>query len=444
MTSTQRVSLIKTYSGSFAPLKLPNFRTYLGGQAISLMGTWMQVTAQGWVVWQITHSEAALGTVALLAGLPLFVLSPWTGVIADRFDRRKLLIGTQAVMMTLAFILAFLVQTNLARIWHIYIIALLAGVATALDFPTQQTFLGDLSGMEQVRRATTLNIMMVQLARMLGPVLAGVVLTTLGAAMAFWINGLSFIAVIISLLVVRSTQVVTIPQGKKSGSFGEALNYVRGQPRMVDLMIFATLVTFFGLATINILPAVADTVLHGDAGTFGLLLGASGAGALVSTIVLLPLSQAAKRIGLIVSGAAIWMGVFFALLSTSSLLPLSMAAMFCVSLGGPLVLTTAMGVLQQLAPRDMRARIISLFTMVSFGLQPIASQVIGYSAETFGTQRAILYNAIGLMVGAGLMLALRPGLRAWVLEPLTEAAAPPTAPMVMERARVEMEIAAVD
>jgi MFS family permease len=435
---------MRTYSGSFTPLKLPNFRIYLGGQAISLMGTWMQITAQGWVVWQISHSEAALGAVALLAGLPLFVLSPWTGVIADRIDRRRLLIGTQAVMMALAFTLAFLVQTQLVQLWHIYVLALLAGVATALDFPAQQTFIGDLSGMEQIRRATTLNIMMVQLARMLGPMLAGIVLTVLGAAMAFWINGLSFIAVIISLLVVRSTQVMAAHDGKKSGSFQEALRYVRGQPRMVDLLIFATLVTFFGLATINILPSVADTVLHGDASTFGLLLGASGAGALTCTLVLLPLSQAAKRIGLIVGSAAMWMGAGFALLSTSSLLPLSMAAMFSISLGGPLVLANGMGVLQQMAPHDMRARIISLFTMVSFGLQPIASLVIGYSAETFGPQRAILYNAVALMIGAGLMLALRPGLRAWRLEPVSTMKVSPTASMVMERAQVEMEIAAMD
>ena len=185
---------------------------------------------------------------------------------------------------------------------------------------------------------------------------------------------------------------------------------------MIDLMIFATMVTFFGLSIFNILPAVADHVLKGDAQTFGLLLGSSGAGALVSVLVLLPLSQAYKRIGLIVIGAATWMGMFFLLLSQSTWLPLSMAAIFCVSLGAPLVLTTGLGVLQMLAPTDMRARIISLFTMLTFGLQPLSSLVIGYSAELISTQTAILINALCLITGAALMFFLRDGLRQWELQ----------------------------
>jgi MFS family permease len=187
---------------------------------------------------------------------------------------------------------------------------------------------------------------------------------------------------------------------------------------MIDLMVFATLVTFFGLSIMNILPSVADHVLNGDSQTFGFLLGSSGAGALISTLVLLPLSQAAKRIGLIVSGAAAWMSIFFLLLSQSTWLPLSMFALFCVSLGAPLVLTTGLGVLQLMAPGDMRARIISLFTMLTFGMQPLASLAIGYSAEFISTQSAILINALCLLTGASLMFFFRNGLRQWELQPI--------------------------
>jgi MFS family permease len=410
-------SLLKTYTHSFAPLKNRNLRIYLGGQAISLIGTWMQATAQSWVVWELTHAESSLGIVVMLNTLPLFLLAPWAGSIADRFNRRAILLITQSIAMLLAFTLAFLIQTGLVQIWHIYLFSLILGIVNTLDFPAQQTFIGDLSGMGQVRQAITLNIMGLQVARMLGPAIAGIALKLVGSAAAFWINGISFFVVLLSLLAVRSHQ-AEIKHRNGRGQFRETLQFLRNQPRMIDLMIFATMVTFFGLSIFNILPAVADHVLKGDSQTFGLLLGSSGAGALVSTLVLLPLSQASKRIGRIVIGAAVWMSMFFLLLSQSTWLPLSMAAIFCVSLGAPLVLTTGLGVLQMLAPNDMRARIISLFTMITFGLQPLASLVIGYSAELISTRTAILINALCLFTGAMLMLFFRNGLRQWELHPV--------------------------
>jgi len=135
--------MFRTIIQGFSPLKLPNFRLYISGQAVSLIGTWLQITAQSWVVWELTHSEAALGIVAMFGALPILLLGPWTGVIADRFNRRWLLIFTQAGMMLLAFILAALVQLKIVQIWHVYLLSLLLGIFSALDFPTQQAFLGD-------------------------------------------------------------------------------------------------------------------------------------------------------------------------------------------------------------------------------------------------------------------------------------------------------------
>lgn len=416
---SERPSLLQTYTKSFSPLKNRNLRIYLGGQAISLLGTWMQSTAQSWVVWELTRSESSLGIVVMLNTLPLFILAPWAGGIADRFNRRMILLVTQGIAMVLAFALAFLIQTGLVQIWHIYTFAFILGIVNALDFPAQQAFIGDLSGMGQVRQAITLNIMGLQVARMLGPAIAGVLLKVVGSAAAFWINGVSFMVVLLSIFMVRSQQ-ASHNRPSARGQFRETIEFIRSQPRMVDLMVFATLVTFFGLSVFNILPSVADHVLNGDSQTYGLLFASSGAGALISTLVLLPLSQAAKRIGLIVSGAAAWMGTFFFLLSNSTWLPLSMAVIFCISLGAPLVLTTGLGVLQLMSPPDMRARIISLFTMLTFGLQPISSIVIGYSAEHFGTQNAILINSLCLFAGAALMFFFRDGLRQWELKPAVE------------------------
>jgi len=415
----ERPSLLQTYTRSFSPLKNRNLRIYLGGQAVSLLGTWMQSAAQSWVVWELTHSASALGIVVMLNSIPLFLLAPWAGGIADRFNRRFILISTQAIAMLLAFALAILIQTGLIQIWHIYLCSLILGIISALDFPAQQAFIGDMSGMSQVRQAVTLNIMALQLARMLGPAMGGFLLKAVGNSISFWLNGLSFLVVIISLFFVQSHQAVHNGSSSR-GQFRETLDFLRYQPRMIDLMIFAALVTFFGLSIFNILPAVADHVLHGDSQTYGLLFGASGAGALVSTLFLLPLSQAAKRIGLIVISAAAWMGTFFVLLSRSTWLPLSMATIFCISLGAPLVLTTGLGVMQLMAPRDMRARIISLFTMLTFGLQPLSSIIIGYSAQTLGVQTAILLNATCLVSGAVLMLLFRKGLRQWELRPVVQ------------------------
>jgi MFS family permease len=412
--------MLKTYAGSFAPLKNRNLRIYLGGQAISLLGTWMQAAAQSWVIWELTKSESALGIVVMLNSLPLLLLAPWAGGIADRLNRRFILLVTQSIAMLLAFTLAILIQTNLIQIWHIYLSSLILGIISALDFPAQQTFIGDLSGMGQVRQAVTLNIMALQVARMLGPATAGILLKLVGNAASFWINGLSFFVVIISLMLVRSHQ-AEYKRKDSHGQFRETVDFIRSQPRMQDLMIFAALVTFFGLSIFNILPSVADTVLKGDSQTYGLLFGSSGAGALISTLFLLPLSQAAKRIGLIITAATLWMGIFFLLLAQSTWLPLSMVFIFCISLGAPLVLTTGLGVMQLMSPGDMRARIISLFTMLTFGLQPISSVIIGYSAESLGTQTAIMINALFLLLGAGLMLFLRNGLRTWELHPITPA-----------------------
>jgi predicted MFS family arabinose efflux permease len=418
LINTDRLSsILRMYAGSFAPLKNRNLRIYLGGQAISLLGTWMQATAQSWVVWELTKSESSLGIVVMLNSLPLFLLAPWAGAIADRFNRRMILLTTQSIAMTLAFALALLIQTHLVQIWHIYTFAFILGTINALDFPAQQAFIGDLSGMSQVRKAITLNIMGLQVARMLGPAIAGILLKLVGSAAAFWINGFSFMVVLFSIFMVRSHQQEINKRTSERGQFRETVDYIRAHPRMIDLMVFAALVTFFGLSIMNILPSVADQVLHGDSQTFGLLFGASGAGALISTLILLPLSQAAKRVGLIVSGAAVWMGSFYFLLSRSAWLPLSMVAIFFVSLGAPLVLTTGLGVMQLMAPAGMRARIISLFTMVTFGLQPLSSLLIGYTAESVGTQTVIMFNSLCLITGALLMFFFRKGLRQWELQP---------------------------
>lgn len=407
------MAFLRTLRASFTPLRLPNFRHYLAGQVVSMIGTWMQVTAQGWVVWELSHSAAALGTVAMLASLPILLFGPLAGVLADRLDRRKLLIGTQMVAMFLAFALALLVQLGHIQLWHIYILSFLLGTVTAVDFPTQQAFIGDLTGMGEVRKAVVVNAMIIQVSRMVGPALAGFVIGALGAAVAFWINGISFIAVIISLLMVRAHQVRRPTSGNPWAEFFEGLRFIGKQPRLQDLILYTVFVTFFGLAVMNILPAVADQVLKGRADTLGLLLAASGAGALTGALIVVPYVQAARRTGVVLGLCCAWAGLWYMAFSFSTLLPVSMLCLFITALTVPAIITTASGLLQTMSPPMMRARLLSTFTMVSFGIQPVASLVLGYSAQHFGPSMAIRLNGLLLMACALMLLTARPALRHW-------------------------------
>ncbi len=407
------MSISRTLLESFSPLQIRNFRVYLGGQAVSLVGTWLQVTAQGWVVWLVSHSTAALGISAMLSTLPILLLGRWTGVWADRLDRRRLLIATAASAMILAFVLAALVQANLVRLWHLYLLSALLGIVTAVDLPAQQAFLGDLSGMAEIRRAVNLNAMIIQVSRMVGPALAGFVIYSMGPAAAFWLNGLSFLAVIGSLAAVRSSQTGSSISENAPGGFGEGIRFLAGQPRLQDLVIFVVMVTFLVFPILNILPAFATDVLRGDAGTLGLLLASSGAGALAGTLLVVPLAQSVRRAGVAVGVAVVWIGIWAILFSNTTWLPLSLLAMFFVSLGAPAVLTMANGLLQTLAPPQIRARVLSLFLMVSFGMQPFASLLIGYSAESLRTPLAIELNGFLLLVATGLLFLGRRDLARW-------------------------------
>jgi MFS family permease len=405
---------------TFAPLRSRNLRIYLSGQAVSLIGTWMQMTAQSWVVWSLSKSEAALGIVGMLGTLPFLLLGPVAGVWADKFDRRKILVYTQSVAMLLAFTLAALVQFDLIQIWHVYVLASLLGCVNALDMPAQQAFIGDLTGMDMVRKAVVVNGMIVQVSRIFGPTLAGIVVEAVGAATAFWINGASFVAVIASLIAVRTLSHEHRQGGPKGGGgFKEGLQFVFQRPRILDLMIMTALITLFGFSNGQILPAFADETLHGKAGLYGTLMGASGIGALLSVVFIVPAAQRIRRAGEMLLVAVAAAGASFALFSFSRTPAMALACFFLTGIPIPLVLTTNNGLLQVLAPPAMRARLLTVYLMFSFGLQPLANLWVGWLASHVGAPATILTNGLSMLTIALLML-LRPGLRSW--EPIAKKA----------------------
>jgi len=313
--------------------------------------------------------------------------------------------------MLLAFMLALLTQLHLVQLWHVYVLSTLLGVVTALDMPSQQAFIGDMTGMGEVRRAVVLNAMIVQVSRTLGPALAGFIIGAVGAASAFWLNGVSFLFVIGTLLVVRSSQVRKGGKANPLNEFWEGLRFNGTQPRLLDLILFVIVQTFFGLTILSILPSVATDVLHGQAQVLGWLLAASGLGALVSTLFIVPITQVQRRTGAVVGGLVVWMGLWLVLVSFSTWLPLTLLGLFLASLTPPVVFTTANGFLQVSSPPNMRARLLSAYLMLSFGLQPFAALFIGFSAQRLGTPGAIALNGVLLMGFAVVILFGRRGLR---------------------------------
>src|SRR5437867_765039 len=292
---------------------------------------------------------------------------------------------------------------------------------------TTQAFIGDIAGMARVREAIILNASIFQVSRMIGPALAGWGIGYLGVASAFWINGVTFLAVIASLLAIRGNQVRRASTGRPLQEFREGLAFLRKETRAQDLLAFSVMVTFFGISSIIILPAVVSLVLGGGADMLGFLLASSGAGALVGALVLTSLAQRARRTGIMLAANVVWTGVWLVLFSFSHTFIYAAIAIFFVSLTIPVVLTTANGLLQILAPPDMRGRVLSIFLMISFGAQPIAAILIGVAADLFTPMGAVLLNGALMVVAAGVLVGLRSGLLSWEARPaMTAAAGPPS------------------
>jgi len=398
---------------SFTPFRNANFRTYLLGQGISLVGTFMQQMALQWFIWDITQDTRWVGIVAAVTFAPAFFLMPFTGAIADRVDRRKVLITTQLIEMTLALLLSLLIFMGMHVIWPVLLFALILGVTAAFNFPTQGAFIGDLSGMGEIRKAMMLYAFAIEIGRFIGPALAGLVVAQFNTATAFFLNGLSFIAVVISLLFVRAEQIRRPPSGNLLQNFGEAVRYVRQQPRIADLLLCSLSVTMFIFSSLQLSAPIADIVLHGGPQLVGYLLAASGAGALVGVLFVAPLVQRVEQAGMALSGALLWSGLWLMLTSFFTSAPLTILGIFFCSINIPVVLAGVGGLVQMLAPPDMRARLLSVSSMLSTGIQPIGALLVGWMGNALGPMIAIRINGLLMAAIALTLLFLHREFRNW-------------------------------
>jgi len=397
--------------GTFTALRQANFRLYFIGQLISMSGTWMQAVAQGYLVFSLTKSELWLGIVACAAGAPMLLIAPFGGVLVERMNRRRLLIITQTVQMTLAFILATLVFTDAVQIWHIVTLALLLGTTNAFDAPARQTIISDLVGKDLIVSGIAMNSIIVNGSRVFGPTIAGIFLTTFGPAWCFLLNGLSFLAVIGMLSILQLEGVTVIRAvARPLVQLAEGLRYARQTPVVRGILLMAMNGGFFGWAILTLFPAFSDVVLNSPEKAYAIISAANGLGAVVGGLLVSNVGQKIGR-GRLLSISALGAPLFVFLFSRTTIIPL--AALMCMMIGFCLIVyfVTLNMTLQTTIPADFRGRILSLYTLCIIGLNPFGALLLGLVAQKIGSPNALAFYACMFVVFSSAVLIKSPALR---------------------------------
>lgn len=386
---------------TFSALRHRNYRLWFAGQLVSLAGTWMQTTAQGFLVFELTQSPAFLGYVGFAGGLPSWVFTLYGGVIADRVPRRTLLIVTQAVMMALAFALTGLVVSELIQPWHIIVLATLLGIAQAFDAPSRQAFVVEMVGKEDMTNAIALNSTMFNMAAVFGPAIAGVVYALWGPAWCFTINALSYVAVIIALLAMRLPPFVPrVRQASIRVEMRQGLGYVRRNKVVLTLILNMAVIAMFGISLVTLIPAWSVTVLGGDVRTNGALLAARGLGAVCGALMVAALGSRPVR-GKLWTVGSVALPLSMLAFSAARLVPVSLATLVAVGWSFMIVANTSNALVQSTVPDDLRGRVMGIYTLMFFGGMPIGSLLVGNMAEALTEPVTLAINAaIVLFVAA--------------------------------------------
>ena len=392
-------------------LKYPNYRLWFWGQIVSLFGTWMQSTALGFFVFDLTKSPAYLGLVGFAMGVPTWLFMLYAGVIADRVPRRTLLMITQTAMMVLAFALAALTFLHLIQPWHILVIALLLGTANAFEAPARQAFVLEMVEAEDMTNAIALNSAMFNTATALGPAAAGLTSAFFGPAWCFTINGISFIAVIAALRLMRLKPFVPKPgRASARAELKEGLKYVAAHPKIRTIVGLIAVVSLFGMAFVTLIPAWSVNILHGDARTNGFLQSARGAGALAAALLIASLGRFRFRGRLLTFGSFAF-PIVTALFALTRWTPLSLVLLFGSGLSLILIFNLSNALVQTFAPNELRGRIMSIYALTFFGLMPIGSLGVGLTAERFGQPAAVLIGSGITLLAATAIAVFMPRLR---------------------------------
>jgi MFS family permease len=400
-TPVGQISLRQT----FRALRHRNYRLFFYGQLVSLIGTWMQSTAMSWLVYQITGSKLLLGVVAAASSAPMMVFSLWGGAIADRYPKRAIIIWTQTAQMIPAFILAALAWTGLAVPWLIVLISVASGIAMAFDMPARQAFTVEMTSREDLLNAVSLNSSVFNGARVIGPAIAGLVIGVFGTAMCFFLNGVSYVAVIVGLLMMRLPDYA--PLGEEAAARAGAwsgLKYVLGHRRVRTILALLGVVGIFGWSYAVLLPAFARDVFGRGADGYGILMSASGIGALAGALTVATAGHILPARKMALGGVWLFAGALFAFSLTTNFY-LALVFMTIGGFGMLLFFSTSNTVMQTIVPDEMRGRVMGVWGLVFGAMIPLGSLEAGALASWLGAPFALGFGAVICAI-AGLVTLL--------------------------------------
>jgi MFS family permease len=391
----------------FRALRVRNYRIYWLTQIVSLTGSWMQTTAQAWLVLTLTRSALDIGLVTTLQFLPVMLLSLFGGLIADRFSKHRLILATQTAALVQATVFGLLVRSGAIQLWHVYVLAAVQGVITAVDNPTRQAFVMEIVGPEDRINAVGLNSMQFNLARLLGPALAGLLIAQVGVAPALLLNAASFVPVIGGLLLMNRNELHPTPPapgGSVRARLAEGLAYAWRTPEVLLILATVAVIGTFGFNFTIIIPLLGGFVLHTDAAQFGALSAFVGAGALAAaTATSFARAITLRRLLL----ASLAFGLLFAVLGLIPIYAVAAALLVALGFAGITFATTANSLLQITVPDQLRGRVTSLYILLFVGSTPVGSFLIGALSSAFGVPLAFLICGLLCLLGVGAALVYR-------------------------------------
>ena len=392
-------------------LKHRNFQLFFSGQLISLTGTWMQTIAEAWLVYRLTGSSLLLGTAGFCSQFPVFLVAPIGGIVADRHNRQRVVIGTQIASMILALTLAGLTLSGLIRVWHVFTLAALLGVVNAFDIPARQSFLVDMVGKEDLMNAIALNSSMFNAARIVGPAIAGLLVAKIGEGYCFFGNGVSYIAVIIGLLMMRVKAPAKLASSASPmAHIIEGFRFVRHTRPILAILLLLGLVSLVAMPYTVLMPLFADRVLHGGARGLGILMGATGVGALLGALTLASRSGV-RGLGRWVAVSCGGFGVFLTLFAWSRTFWLSAALLLPVGFCMMLQMSSSNTLIQAMSPDQLRGRVMAVYSMMFMGLAPFGALIGGALADRLGAPLTVEMGSVAAIGGAILFYRYLPKIR---------------------------------
>lgn len=396
----------------FRAFKSRNYALFYAGQGVSLIGTWMQRIALAWLVYRLTGSALMLGIVSFAAQIPTFIIAPFGGVLVDRVNKYRLIVAMQVLASIQALTLAALVLTNTITVWEILVLSIFYGVINAFEIPARQSFVIQMvERREDLPNAIALNSSLVNIARMLGPTIAGVLIAAVGEGFCFLLNGLSYVAIVGALLAMRLAPYQAKPQEHHVWhAFKDGVRYAFGFAPIRSILLLMSLISLMGMPYVVLMPIFAKEVFHGGSRTLGFLMASPGAGALCGALYLAS-RKSVRGLGTIIPKAAIIFGGGLIAFSLSGILPLAMLLLFLTGFGMMVHMASCNTMLQTIVEDDKRGRVMAFYTMAFMGMAPFGSLMAGSLADVIGAGNTILFGGGCCIVGGLLFLRQLPALR---------------------------------